>query len=277
MPKYPRKKRGANYFQPGYKKRKRTKGKSVIRARPAKVSYEAKYDSQMMRALANARTGGFLGIENKFFDTGVVNKTLNGNAAWNGHEMDPAATESCLNAIAQGDGQSNRDGKQVRLTSVYVTGQVIRAISSGVSAAAHGGTVFLALVLDTQTNGAQLNSEDVYINPAANAITTAIPLRNLQYTSRFKVLKTLVIPFDAPNGYTESPNAGGAGTGDYDIGGCSRTFQWYCKLDLPVNFTGNTSDIANIMDNSLHIVGTSELASTSSMLLSYNARVRFVG
>lgn len=268
------------------RRRKRTTGKSSKRLKVYKkgrfkvrgptVNYERKYED-LARTVANARSGGFLGIENKFFDTHLLNHALVSNGAWHGHEADPA-TYLCLNSPAQGDGQSNRDGKQIRCTSVYVSGQVIRTVASGTSTPGAGANVFIALVLDTQTNGAQLNSEDVYVNPAGNSITCAIPLRNLEYTSRFKVLKTQVLEFSAPNGYTDAPDVSGAGGGDYDIGGTSSQFSWYCKLDLPVNFTDTTASVANIMDNSLHIVACSEVSSGSTnFLLSYNARVRFVG
>ena len=48
----------------------------------------------------------------------------------------------------------------------------------------------LALVLDMQTNGATISSENVYKNVSASGALAASPFRNLQFIKRFKVLKT---------------------------------------------------------------------------------------
>lgn len=133
--------------------------------------------------------------------------------------------------------------------------------------------VYIALVLDTQTNGAQLSSEDVYTNPGASVNTACNPLRNMSYTERFKVLKKkkirippLSITYDGTN---------------IEQSGIVVPLSMYCKLGaLKTTFqVGQTSGYCStIVDNSLHIVAYSNISSaTIPVTLSYNARLRFVG
>lgn len=214
---------------------------------------------------ANLRTGGFLGIEKKFYDTAINEIAIASGTTWAGGENDPA-TVNTISAPAQGDGESNRDGRKIVVTDVYVSGTVLHVKEADQTAADTPPETLVALVLDTQSNGAQLNAEDVYSNPSANANLAAHPLRNLQYSSRFKVLATaLVIPEPPPMTY-DGTNIEQAG---------QRTgFVFKKKLNMPVTFNSTTAGISNVVDNSLHIIA---LSSDARQKLSYNARIRFMG
>jgi len=216
---------------------------------------------------SNVRLGGFLGIENKFYDTSFTG-AIASTTGWTAAEIDPASV-LCISAPAQGDGESNRDGKKINITSAYVGGVVSLSAQTNASTADTSPVVFIALVLDMQTNGAQLNSEDVYINPLANAITASTPLRNLQYSKRFKVLKTKTLQFPPlPLSYD--------GT-NMEQSGVDKSFKMnISKLNLPVTFTATTAGVANVVDNSLHLVAIASGTGTIPTIY-YNARVRFVG
>ncbi len=214
------------------------------------------------------RTGGFTGIELKFLDLGLISAAIASPTDAAGGEDDP--TGDTLNAIAQGDGESNRDGRRCVLKSVYVTGVVTNGFDANSADMDSGHNIFIALVLDTQTNGAQLNSEDVFTNPGADASSCTNVLRNLQFTSRFRVLdSTVVIPPLRPSGTD--------GTNTVSIAGYTIPWKLSSNLDLPVNHTGTTANVSTIQDNSLHIISYIAPNNTTGAVLTYNSRVRFVG
>jgi len=223
--------------------------------------------------LKNARTGGLLGIETKFLDTARVGGTILAPANMAGAELDPTGTgcTGCLSAPAQGDTASSRDGFKIAMKSIQVEGVVAIPVQVNQSGADYMGTYFVALVLDTQTNGAQLNSEDVFTNPGADTSLASSPLRNMSYVERFKVLKTkrlrispLAVTFDGTNIEQE---------------GAYLPFKFFVKLGgLPVKFTAGstTADVAGVVDNSLHIIAYATDV-TLGPVISYNARLRFIG
>lgn len=219
------------------------------------------------RSIANARIGGFLGIENKFYDTGVVAGALGAPTDASGGEFDPASV-NCISAPAQGDGESNRDGKNIKILSCHVAGVIAMAKQADQTAADFIPTVMVALVLDTQTNGAQLASENVYTNPSGNAQTCTTPLRNLQYSKRFKVLASKILRLPQLQMTWDGTNV--------EQSGGSVPFRFDKRLNLPVTFNGTTAGVASVVDNSLHIIAYAE-NTTAVPTIYYNARVRFVG
>ncbi len=216
-----------------------------------------------------ARTGGFTGIELKFLDSSLVGSAITAPTDATGGEHDPA-TLLALNSIAQGDGEENRDGRRATMKSIYVTGQV-RLNQQGTQTSLPGsGHYFIALVADTQTNGAQLNSEDVFKNEAANAVLAANPYRNLQNSTRFKVLDSVMI-------HRPMPSTGQDAAGTYDIAGDKLPWKLSKKFaDQRILFSGTTGVVANITDYSLHIIAfASDVDGVPT--LDYNSRLRFVG
>lgn len=223
-------------------------------------------------AIKNIRQGGFRDLELKFRDSALTEVGFSGAAALTGGEFDPnyfdggATNMLCLNGIAQGDGEEQRDGRRVVLKSIFVTGYVTQGPLVNQTVGADVGRVILALVHDKQTNGAQLNSEDVFKNPSGSTAHVAHLVRNLQYSQRFDVLwkKTYVMP-PLPTSYD--------GT-NMEMGETGIKFKVWRTLDLPVQFTGTGSTVASIADNSLHLIA---FGSGAGLSLGYNARVRFIG
>lgn len=210
----------------------------------------------------NIRTAGYLGIENKFYDTRYGETAVSTTTA--GSEADPGAGISCLNAVTQGDGESQRDGKKIMMRSIELRGRVGALNLADDADPPASYTVRVLLVLDTQTNGAQLNSEDVLLDQGG---TKYLDNRNLQYSSRFRILwdKYFTIePFHAM--------ADGANTGAFSMK--DQIFRVYRKLNIPVNYTGTTEAIANITDNSLHVIA---LGNNANAFVEWVSRLRFVG
>jgi len=222
-----------------------------------------------VKSSANVRTAGFLGQELKFFDSSRATLALTAPTDATGGEADPA-TLNCIFAPTQGTGAQNRDGRRVVMKSVQINGVVRSNIQSAQSALDPGVVIMISLVLDKQSNAAQLNSEDVYTNPGANAELAAFPLRDLERSTRFRVLKTVLID------QLQNMNTGNDAAGTFDIQGKAVPFSFFVKLNEQVEFVANGGTIADIQDNSLHIIAyTTDV--TSVPAIAYNARVRFMG
>lgn len=216
---------------------------------------------------ARFRSVPALGVEKKFYDTLVVDSAIVSPAGPTGGEQNPTAV-ICLNSVTQGDGEQQRDGRRMTMVSIHVTGNVKQTTQTNQTALDVAPTIFLALVLDTQTNGALLNSEDVFANPSVDNVLAANLLRNLQFSRRFKVLKSLTFMMPIAQAVYDGTNI--------EIGGVVRPFRMDVMLDVSSTFSGTTETIANITDNSLTFIAfASDIG--AAPLLSYNARLRFVG
>ena len=223
----------------------------------------------------NRRTAGFLGIEVKFFDTSVIGSQLVSSVSQSGGLHNPVTLgiPQCLNMVPQGDGEQDRDGRKMMMRSISVNGHLNRnSLASGPTDLEVAPDYFIALVLDTQANGATLNSQDVYQNPSGLSTLSTAPFRNLQYSQRFTVLATKrIIGRQLSVGVIDA-----TGSGSFDVAGQHYPFRFDKKLAIPVMFTGTTATIANIVDNTLSILAWTS-NNTNPTQISYNARLRFVG
>lgn len=221
-------------------------------------------------AALNQRTGGLLGIEKKFVDC-AVSAAFTAPTGSTGGEMPPGTViTGCYTAPAQGDGPTNRDGNKIMVCELNLHGVIQVASQADQTAADTSCEILLAFVQDTQTNGAQLNSEDVFTNPGGNALTAASPFRNMSYTSRFKILKMKQFNLRIPTLTFD-------GTNIEQTGFHSKiNLKW--KGKVPVTFTtaSTTADIANVTDNSVQLVGFCSSTTLAPTLVA-NVRCRFYG
>jgi len=216
----------------------------------------------------------FAGVEKKYFDCARGAFAIPAPADASGGEADPA-TLDCLNCPAQGDTEVNRDGRQITMESINIKGVVQVAAQANQTAADVIPDVFIALVLDKQTNAAQLNSEDVFENPSASASLASSPFLNLSYTRRFKVLKTVKVTAQQIAGAIQ-PAFDGT---NLEQQGAQIPWSMFCDLkNLKTNFLSGetTSVVAAIADNSLHIIAYASGAGLMPNLY-YNSRLRFRG
>lgn len=212
----------------------------------------------------NIRVGGYTGIEKKFVDYTVEDDPF--VLVVEGSEMDPA-TALCLSAVAQGDGESQHLGRVYFIDEIYVHGYLVRPVTEAAPTPAFDALCKVALVLDTQTNGAQLNGEDVYENTGLTLDINAF--RNLEHIQRFNVLKSKEMII--------RPNTLNDGTADkFSAGTTYRKFSLSHKFSPPLRVitTGTTATVSSIADNSLHILG---IATDGNIDLSYVSRCRFHG
>ncbi len=241
-------------------KRKRTNSNG-----PSKSSKRTK--STGRRFAPNIRTAGFLGAELKFFDSHQNDTAITAPADAAGGELDPT-TLNCLFAPTQGTGAENRDGRRVSMKSLLIVGNVICASQANQTVPEEASSVFIAVVLDKQTNAAQLNSEDVFHNESGDASLAAAPLRDLERSTRFRVLKTWKLDFQVVSAAFDGTNIEQAGLVQH--------FEGFIGLNVPVEFVANGGSISDIQDNSLHVIAYCTNTGLAPAL-NYNARIRFMG
>lgn len=227
-----------------------------------------------LRRKMNRRTEGLLAIEKKFLDYAVVDVTVAAPADCSGGEIDPTTSSIlCLNACAQGDGWNRRDGRQIVMESIFIRGVcAFDGMTGATTIPEQAPLVFIALVLDKQTNGAQLNSEDVFWNWLGDAGLAALPQRNPNGTQRYRVLKEWTLSFAGK--LTANFDGTYANTGGGQI-------SWGCWLDLGailVDFGASetTATISAIENNSLHLIAYRGPTS-GTVKISYASRIRFKG
>lgn len=219
----------------------------------------------------NIRTAGFIGIEKKFLDCYASAVAIGAAADCSGGEMQPeGGCTNCISAPAQGDGESNRDGRRIIIKSVFVTGTVgpTGTISDQADVVAPP-VVYVALVLDTQANGATIVSEQVYTNPNDTSLVNAYPLRNLEYSSRYRVVAHKTLNLGPVSVGTDGANTNSEAAQ-------TRPFVLSWNGNLPVTFTSTTADVANVSDNAFHIIAFAT-STNHTPVISYNSRIRFVG
>lgn len=226
------------------------------------------------RTVMNRRTGGFIGVKTKYFDTAGVALTVPESAAWTGCELDPntasggaAVAYGAIGVPAVGNGENARIGDEITVKQIDINGYVVLDPDTGTLSSP--AKIFLALVLDTQTNGAQLNSEDVYTNPSASGTLPGNPFRDMQYTKRFKVLRTFECVL--------KPNEVGVLAGPaYYASNDMQSFRWTVPVEIVQQMFDVGSTVASISTNSFHVVGCSSGVTNGEVFLYYNARIRFI-
>lgn len=212
--------------------------------------------------------------EPKYFDQTLTAHTIPYDANFVGCEANPTGVGT-LTACAVGDGHNNRDGKKIIMTQIEVKGCVVIPGEIGQTSGTidHGATVFVAMILDTQTNGVETQSENVFMTSISNA-SHKIPIRNLLFGGRFRVLKFKRMTFyNPPLVPQDTTIAAGTHIRYTQI----KYFKMFKKLRLPVNFNaGTTNDVANVQDNNIGLFAWMN-NSTTTPLLSYHVRTRWIG
>lgn len=219
-----------------------------------------------------------LGVELKFLDCAWNSVAIPaGSATAITMELQPST--GCTNAIsvpAQGDGDQNRDGRVYHMKSLFFSGLVSYTSTEDQANVNDYGPLFFALVLDTQTNGAAINSEDVFTNPGTSGLGLfPQPLRNLTNSKRFRVLDSTMV---FPNGaYAANDNAGTAAFTNTNTPMNPPTVKLSWNGDIKVTCTGSTANVSAVSDNSLHIIAFGANVTLGTPTLEGKSRLRFVG
>lgn len=210
-----------------------------------------------------ARTQGAAVVgEMKYFDCELAASALAAcTTDWvAGTMQDPAttinlgsaavATPLCLFAPTVGAALNQRIGRKVKVMKI----KAICTISIGAQAAQSTGdtgtNIRMMLVMDQQTNAAQMTGVQL-MNSASTGATTVNSFQNPNNFGRFRVLKEKRFAMSNPN-ITGSPT-----TGDVISDGLKRVFKMNVNFKVPVEVHFNATNggtVADIVDNSFHIV-----------------------
>lgn len=207
-------------------------------------------------------------VERKYFDSirsgvPIVASTTD----WSGCELDPT-TINCLFAPKQGDDIFNRQGRKVQILAIKTSGQIGVNPQVVATFADTATIVRFHLVQDCQTNGAQLNAEDV-IGSTSNGEPTDM-FQNQAFFGRFKVLKTTKIVM-------QNPNLGVSGASTIQQG-LAHTWKMNVKFKKPVIVHYNATNggtIADVVDNSFHIIGVCSDGDLGPVI-AYRCRTTFI-
>ena len=260
-------KRGRSGYDYGKYSQSYTKGRRRGDARPG--AFRRPRSGGRRR---NYRTGGYLGIELKFLDCAWNGVTISSSTTGANGEMQPSSgCTDCISVPAQGDGESQRDGRNFIIRSIWVSGEVDWTTLTGQTTFGELGNLFFALVLDKQANGSTIVSEDVYLNPGTSGIAMLPhPLRNLQNSKRFSILDSKTIY--APELITAQDAAG-----TFVIAPGQRpcvSLNW--KGSIKVETSGTTADVANATDNAIHVLAYASSVQGTPVFQG-KSRVRFMG
>lgn len=185
-------------------------------------------------------------MERKFKDDFLTTTALVPTVA--GSEVDPPSG-LCLNDVDQGDDIDQCIGRKYTIEALQVRGWVEDASLT----AGNSRLVRLIIYQDKQTNNAQAQAEEVLIPTALTSqYWSAYP--NTTEKARFKILmdRTITLTYDSPR----------------------YAFNWYKKLNIPVNNSGTTGGAAGINDNSLHMIAIAEELGPN---IQYRSRLTFTG
>lgn len=216
--------------------------------------------------MAKRSRGNLYGVlpgdgEVKFVDDGQFTSTM--ATALSSANGDPT-TRACLNAMAQGDGDSERVGRRIVMKSLELQGNI--GLHYGDSAAFVGTYARMVVYLDKQTNGVQSTPDEVY-TAGTGASVNAYP--DLAQSGRFKILVDKWVDL-TPGGFSWN------GTVWASLGS-KKHFRVHVDLnDMEANFTGTGGTVANIVDNSIHVFFVCS-SSFIDCTMQYSSRLRYVG
>lgn len=218
------------------------------------------------RSTPGMRTAGLLLLEKKFFD--FSRTVIPMSTTWAGGELDPI-TLKALSVPGQGDGPSDRDGRVFSLVSLSIKGQVFATLVEGATNPQADMLIRLIIVIDKQTNGAQLAAEDVMLG--ISGTNDVFSHRNLINEKRFTILWDKLINLQITRA---SLNEGAPNLYAHGETGLSFSYDHIFKTPLRVSMIGTTSIVENVSDVSIHVIGCAESTTAN---VEYYGRIRFFG
>lgn len=267
MPKRPR----------GFTQTKSASAKKRFRATGVMTTPSRRGYSSVARTRGAAVTG-----EMKYFDCELTGTAITAvTTTWpNGTMMDPTTTINIGDAAVAtplalcvpkvSSALNGRQGRDINMMGVKVTGMINVPTQASQTGADLSCKIRLALVMDTQTNSAQMTAAQLY-NDAGAASTTIHSFQNPNNFGRFRVLKEKVFTISDLN-MVGSPTAA-----DVAQTGKVIPFKFNHKFKKPVKVRFNATNggtVADIIDNSLHIVAGANNVSYVPAL-SYYSRVAY--
>lgn len=229
---------------------------------------------QQQRAFLKSKVTG----EMKYFDCDFNSTAITAvTTTWvAGTIVDPLTTINlgsaavaaplCLFVPIIGAQLNNRIGRQVNLMKIKITGTITVPVQAGQNTADNPGLIRLMCVWDKQTNAAQMTSAQL-MQDATAAATTISSYMNPNNFGRFQVLKEKRFVVGDQN------MAGEVAAGNVIIAGTKKYFKITYNFRKPVvvhfNAT-NAGTVADIVDNSFHVICGCDNIATGPQLAYYS-------
>lgn len=201
--------------------------------------------------------------ETKYFDTALT-QTVAAAADWTGTEVPASSyissdgttvsayTDSALVPSAVGAGYGQVIGSKYYLKALRVRGQLISNAASDQADVLPATTVVLALVHDTQPNGAQAQGEEVFTDlGAANQCTNSFQAMGAGSGGRFRIIKRKVFVLQPGTASTDGTNTSSVVNGTANF-----SFEYQPKNPILCCIKSNsaTPTIASISDNNFFLL-----------------------
>lgn len=178
------------------------------------------------------------------------------------------ANPLCLCAPTVGAALNQRVGRKIMIYKVKVHGTITVAQQAAQAVADAATRMRLVLVIDHQTNAAQMTGAQLF-NDATAAVTTLKSFQNPNNFGRFRVLKDKMFSIQNLN-LAGSPTAGDLVQAS---AGINFKFTVNFKKPIEVHFNAtNGGTVADIVDNSIHMVAACD-TNTYAPALQYYSRV----
>lgn len=212
------------------------------------VRPEAAAKARSMRSYVPRPIYSNYGSEQKFFDT-----LLSGTIDATGEVAPGGGTSTGLCLIPQGVTESTRVGRKCVIKSINMRGSLV------LSNTIPSDHFNIAIVLDTQANGAYPSYTDVF------ETDTPLSHLNLANSQRFRILKRWVMSLEA--------NTYNSGAGTYS--NPRRIIKFYKRCNIPLEFSSTTGAITEIRSNNIFVMWSSNTAGDDLTTADLNFRLRF--
>lgn len=197
--------------------------------------------------------------ELKYIDTEIIDKDLSGN--WSNENP----TGDCLNTVAIGDGPSDRDGRvyyihSVKMNITFTTTSIDRTTLT------QDDVLFaFALVLDKQTNSAQVEPSKVF---DTGVTLEPLAFRKMEFKDRYVLIEHCIGNLKRFQ-YSDNP-----GTTNVGVQRMVYRIKHTFKKPLEVICVGSGSTVTVCTSNSLGFLAVSTV---EDLMLSYTCRIKFSG
>lgn len=180
------------------------------------------------------------------------------------------ATPQCLFAPTVGAALNQRIGRQVKVHKIKIHGHVNVPTQAAQAQADSASKIRIVLVMDQQTNAAPMTGAQLF-QDGSGAASTLNTFQNPNNFGRFRVLKDKIITIANLN------LAGSPTTADVIQASARVNFRFTVNFKTPVIVHFNATNggtVADIVDNSFHIVAAADVIAYAPSLV-YYSRVCF--
>ncbi len=204
-------------------------------------------------------------LENKFMDATKGDTAM--AITWTSI-LPSGGVTGALSVPAQGDGESDRDGRVFTIKSVHIRGVISMIGVESATTPVPDQMYRLVLVMDSQTNATAITATDVMDAGSTNDVNS---FRNLQNSKRFTVLWDSGLQRIIRDGQT---NEGAVNLFAAQSPFIPWKFDKAFKEGIKVRCVGTDANITSVSDNSITLIG---IATSTGVFIQYESRIRFTG